>query len=165
MPFLIFVNCKGPYLCPCFGIAFRQLGVIPRTRNKFNEITVVAECYLITNQVKNKESKKLPFRICLPVKLAGGSMSIENGKKFFVSNLQHCQFKQDGWKTFSMKVSWTWNCSQIFRKFSYRENKLLFWMILNKTPAHLKNLGNNIYTRKSYSTNIYLFKVNDRSNS
>ena len=105
LPFLIFVNCKDPYLCPCFGIAFRQLGVIPRTRNKFNEITVVAECYLITNQVKNKESKKLPFRICLPVKLAGGSMSIENGKKFFVSNLQHCQFKQDGWKTFSMKVS------------------------------------------------------------
>ena len=105
LPFLIFVNCKGPYLCPCFGIAFRQLGVIPRTRNKFNEITVVAECYLITNQVKNKESKKLPFRICLTVKLAGGRMSIENGKKFFVSNLQHCQFKQDGWKTFSMKVS------------------------------------------------------------
>ena len=105
LPFLIFVNCKDPYLCPCFGIAFRQLGVIPRTRNKFNEITVVAECYLITNQVKNKESKKLPLRICLPVKLAGGRMSIDNGKKFFVSNLQHCQFKQDGWKTFSMKVS------------------------------------------------------------
>ena len=105
LPFLIFVNCKGPYLCPCFGIAFRQLGVIPRTRNEFNEITVVAECYLITNQVKTKESKKLPFRICLPVKLAGRRMSIKNGKKFFVSNLQHCQFKQDGWKTFSMKAS------------------------------------------------------------
>ena len=67
LPFLTFVNYEGPYLaegllhnlCPCFDIAFAQLGVIPRTRNKFVEILAVAECYLITNHVKKKkESKK-----------------------------------------------------------------------------------------------------------
>ena len=44
-----------------------QLGVIPRTRNKFVEIVAVAERYLIITHVKNKESKKQPFRIWLPV--------------------------------------------------------------------------------------------------
>ena len=72
------MNYEGPYfaeglllkLYPCFDIAFAQLGVIPRTRNKFVEIVAVTESYLITNHVKNKESKKQSFRICLPVTLA-----------------------------------------------------------------------------------------------
>ena len=64
-------------LCPCFDIAFAQLGVIPRTRNKFVEIVAVAERYLIPNHVWNKESKKKPFKIFLPVKLADGRMSMK----------------------------------------------------------------------------------------
>ena len=43
-------------LCPSFDIPFAQLGLILRTRNKFVEIVAVAECYLIINHVKNKES-------------------------------------------------------------------------------------------------------------
>ena len=37
--------------------------------------------------------------------------------------------------------------------------------MLNRTSDHLQTLGNNIYIRKSSSTNIYLFKVNNRSTS
>ena len=36
---------------------------------------------------------------------------------------------------------------------------LLFRIMFNKASAHLWTLGNNIYTRKSSSTKIYLFKV------
>ena len=72
------MNYEGPYfaegfllkLYPCFDIALAELGVIPRTRNKFVEIVAVAESYLIINNVKNKESKKQSFQICLAVKLA-----------------------------------------------------------------------------------------------
>ena len=46
-------------LRPCFEIAFAQLEVIPRTKNKFAETVAVAEYYLITNHVKI--SKKQPF--------------------------------------------------------------------------------------------------------
>ena len=53
-----------------FDIAFAQLRVIPRTRNKFVEVVAVAKHDFIIAHVKNKESKKHPFRICLPVKLA-----------------------------------------------------------------------------------------------
>ena len=61
LTFLTFVNYEGRYfaegfllnLLPCFDIAFAQLGVIPRTKNKFVEILAVEECYLITNHVKN----------------------------------------------------------------------------------------------------------------
>ena len=56
----------------------------------------------------------------------------EKEKTFFVPNLQDFQFGQDGWKTFFMKISWIWTCVQIFRKFSYWENMLLFWIMLNK---------------------------------
>ena len=73
--------------------------------NKFLEIVVVTECYVITNHVKNEESNKQLFQICLPVKLAEGRMSMKKGKKFFLANLQHFQFRQDGWKTFFMKIS------------------------------------------------------------
>ena len=52
----------------CFNIVFAQLGVIPRTRNKFVEIVAVTDCYLTTNHVKIKESKKQPSRITLPLK-------------------------------------------------------------------------------------------------
>ena len=40
---------------------------MPRTRNKFVEIATIAERYLIITHAKKKESKKKPFRICLPV--------------------------------------------------------------------------------------------------
>ena len=46
---------------------FAQLEVIPKTRNKLVEIVAVAERYLIITHVKNKESKKQPFRTCLSV--------------------------------------------------------------------------------------------------
>ena len=47
-------------LCRCFDIAFAfaQLGVIPTTRNKFDEIAAAAECYLITDHVKNLAIEK-----------------------------------------------------------------------------------------------------------
>ena len=88
LPFLTFVNFKGPYLaegflhnlCPCFDIEFARLGIIPTTKNKFVEIVAIAECYLVTNHVKNKESKKQPFRICLPAKLADRRMLIKRNK-------------------------------------------------------------------------------------
>ena len=69
-------------LCPCFDIAFAQLGATPRTRNRFDEIVTVSECYLISNHVKNKESKKQLFQICLPMKLADGRMSMKKEQKF-----------------------------------------------------------------------------------
>ena len=69
-------------LLPCFDIAFAQLGIIPKTKNKFVEIVAVAECCLITNHVK----KKQPFQIWVPVKLADGRMSVkketEMGKRY-----------------------------------------------------------------------------------
>ena len=79
------MNYEGPYfvegslhkLCPCFDIVFAQLKVIPRTRNQHVEIVAVAGCYLIITHVKNKESKKQPFRICLSVKLADERMTIK----------------------------------------------------------------------------------------
>ena len=79
------MNYEGPYfvkgslhkLCPCFDIVFAQTGVIPRTRNRFIEIVAVAKCYLIMTHAKNTESKKQPFRICLPVKLADERMTIK----------------------------------------------------------------------------------------
>ena len=72
LTFLTFVNYEGPYfaegfllnLRPCFAITFAQLGFIPRTENKFVEIAAVADCYLITNHVKNmKEAavSNMPF--------------------------------------------------------------------------------------------------------
>ena len=40
----------------CYDIVFAQLGVIPRTRNKFVEIVAVAERYLIITHAKKKEA-------------------------------------------------------------------------------------------------------------
>ena len=41
----------------------------------------IGECYLITNHVKNKESKKQPFRTCLPARLADRIMLMKREKK------------------------------------------------------------------------------------
>ena len=56
LSFLTFGNYESPYLAEgffatfvCFGIAFSQLGVVPRTRNKLDVIVAVTECCLITN--------------------------------------------------------------------------------------------------------------------
>ena len=76
--FLILVNYEGPYLVerfhhnlrPCLDIAFAELEVITRTRNKFVGRVAVAECFLIVSYVKNKESNKQPFRIYLTAKSA-----------------------------------------------------------------------------------------------
>ena len=97
LDFLTFVKYEGPYfaegfllnLCPSFDLAFAQLGVILRTRNKFVAIVAAAECYFVTNQVKNKESKKQLLQICLPVKLADGGMSMkkENNSLYLISNI------------------------------------------------------------------------------
>ena len=62
-----------------------------------------------------------------------------------------------------MKIIWIRTCSQIFKKFSYGEDLLLFWMMLNIAFGHLQALGNNIYTRNSSPANIYLFKINIRN--
>ena len=174
LTFLTFVNCKSPYLaegfhhqnlCPCFDIVFVQLGVIPQTRSKFVEIVAAGECYLVTTHIKNKESQKQLILICPSLKLADGRMSRNKEKKIFVLNLQYCQFVLDSWKnrTLFMKTRWIWTSSQMFRKFSYWKNLLLFSVMLNKASADLQTLGNNIYTKKSSTTNIYLFKDNNRN--
>ena len=62
------MNYEGPYfaegfllnLRSCFDIAFMQLGVIPRTKNKFVEIAGVAECYLITNHGEDIKEAAVP---------------------------------------------------------------------------------------------------------
>ena len=64
-------------------------------------------------------------------------------------------------ESFSGKISWTWTCGQRSRKFSYWENLLLFWIMLNKASAHLYALGKNIYTRKNSLTSIYQFIMNN----
>ena len=89
LPFLTFMNYKGPYfvdgflhnLCPCFKIAFAELRVISRTRNKFVEIVTVAKYCL--NDVKNKEPKKQPFWIFPPVKLSNRRMSLNKEENSF----------------------------------------------------------------------------------
>ena len=94
--FLTFVNCEGPYLvegflhnlCSCFNIVLSQLGNIMRTRNKFVEIVAASElrhCYLIINsEIKGVAvptmSSDYVFRLCLPVKLADGTMTIKKDK-------------------------------------------------------------------------------------
>ena len=52
---------------PCFNIVFARLGVIPRARNRFAEVVAAAERYLIITHVKNVQSNKQSFRICLPI--------------------------------------------------------------------------------------------------
>ena len=74
LTFLTLVNCKGPYLsegflhnlCQCLNIVYAQLGVIPRTRNKFAEIVVVAERYLIITHVKVKNQRSSRSEYAFP---------------------------------------------------------------------------------------------------
>ena len=95
LTFTAFVNYEGPYfaegfllnLRPCFDIAFAQLGVIPRTTNKFVEIAAAAECYLITNHVKN--IKEAAVRNMTSCKTSWWKNVSEKGKKLFTLNLQH----------------------------------------------------------------------------
>ena len=76
-----------------FGIAFAQLGVIPRAKNKFVGIVAAAECYLI-NHLKN--IKEAAFPNMTSCKISWWKNVSEKGKKFFALNLQHFQFEQDG---------------------------------------------------------------------
>ena len=79
-----------------FDIAFVQFIVISRINNKLVEIVAVAECYLIVNHVKKYQRTDI-FRICLPVKLADGRISVKKEKNYsHWLNLQHFQFGQDG---------------------------------------------------------------------
>ena len=93
--YLCQLNYEGPNsaegflqnLFSCYVIAFAQLGVIPRTRNKFDKIVAVAECYLFTNHLKNEESKRQLFQKRILVKLADGRMPVKKETKFFILNL------------------------------------------------------------------------------
>ena len=51
--------------CSCFDLEFVQLGVIPKTRNKFVEIVAVAESYLIITylKIKNKISSHSEYNM------------------------------------------------------------------------------------------------------
>ena len=59
---------------------------------------------------------------------------------------------------FSEKRSWIWTCSEISRKFRLLRKSAT---ILNEASSYLYTLGNDIYTGKNSSTNIYLFRVNN----
>ena len=109
-------------LRPCFDIVFAQLGIIPRTKNKFVEIVAVAECYLITNHVKNiKEAAVLNMPSC---KISWWKNVSEKGKTFFALNLQHFSLgklagKPFSWKyvEYQLKVKYLGN--YVFEKFCY----------------------------------------------
>ena len=96
LPFSTLVNCKVPYqgivhdLYLCFDIVFAQLAVIPRIRSKFIEIVAVVERYWVITRVKNKESKKQPFCICLPAIICFSWSKNKNKKirNFFVPSLK-----------------------------------------------------------------------------
>ena len=62
---------------------------------RFVEIVAVAERYLIITHVKNKESKKQPFRICLHVIICLSCWKNINKKErnLFVPSLQYCQIR------------------------------------------------------------------------
>ena len=97
-------------------------------------------CYLIITHVKNGESKKQSFWICLSVIICLKLMKVYQYESISIKKEQissylvfkYCQFGQDGWKsrTFFMSSNWRWTCSQIFRKFRRSENLQLFWMML-----------------------------------
>ena len=55
--------------------------------NKFVEIIAAAERDFIIAHIKNKESKKQPFQICFPVKLANGRMSIKKRCLYLIYNI------------------------------------------------------------------------------
>ena len=59
---------------------------------------------------------------------------------------------------FSGKRSWIWTCSEISRKFRLLKKSAT---ILKEVSCYLFTFGNDIYTGKNSSTNIYLFRVNN----
>ena len=148
LPFLTFVNCKGPHrrtssqhwsmlrYCVC---AIRN-----HPKNK-EQVCWNSSCYRAllnyNSHKKNKELKKQPFRICLSVVIyLSWWKNISKKKEIsFLPSLQYCQFGQYGWKsrTFFMKISRSWTCRQLIRKFSYCKNLWLFWLMLNTAFAHL----------------------------
>ena len=111
------LSCRGiSWPFSMFDIVFAQVGVIPTIRNKFVEIVVAVERYLIIAHVKNKESKKRPFWISLPVKLADRKMSVKKEKNCPCLNHNIVSLGKMAGK---------------IEPFSYWENLPLFWMMLN----------------------------------
>ena len=161
------MNFEGPYfperhlhnLCPCFDIVFVELWVITRTGNTFVEIVAVSGRYLIINSgIKEAPVPNMPSR-----KISWWKNANKKEKKFFYLIYNIVGLSKMAGKTefLSGKISWIWSYSQTSRRFSYWENLLLFWMILNKASAHLYTFANNIYTRRNFSTKIDLFIVNN----
>ena len=78
--------------CPCFDIVFAQLGVIPRTRNNFVEVTAAVEYYFIITHVKKKRIKE----VAVPnVIICCWKTINKKERNFFVPNLQHFHFELD----------------------------------------------------------------------
>ena len=112
------MNCKGPHLAerflhnlyPCFYLLFAQLVVIPKTRIKFYGNSNCYRALLNYNSCKKskiKEEAALNIPFC---KISWWKNVNKKGKKFFLLNIQYCQFEQDSWKnrTLFMKKSWIW---------------------------------------------------------
>ena len=86
--------------------------------------------YKIKKKIKESGIPKIPS-----VKLTDGKISTKNQEKIYlylVYNNDSLNKIAGKVKPLSWKIGWTWTCSEIFRKFSYWENVLLFWMMLNK---------------------------------
>ena len=111
---------------PCLDIAFAQLGVIKRTKNKFVEIVAAAECYLIANNIKNIKEAAIPnIPSC---KISWWKNVSEKGKKLLALNLKHFQFGQD----FQLLKNMIFNDNVIFNAITHM---LYFSHLCNKkTP-------------------------------
>ena len=87
-------------------------------------------------------------------KIRWWKMSMKKEKNFFVPNLQHFQFGQDGWKTFFIKISWIWTCSQIFRKF-----KEEMYNTMNLLSVHIYSKIIFLLNKYTYTAHQYWGKV------
>ena len=120
-------------------------------------MAAVAERYLIVTHIKNKESKKRPFRICLSVILCLSSWKNINkkGRNFFVTSWQYSQFGQDGRKKRTFSERWDEYEIPVKNLENLAIEKICCYLalILNKASAHLYTLNNNVYTRKSSPDN------------
>ena len=94
-----------------FDIVFAQVGVIPTIRKR----------YLVIAHVKNEESKKRPFWINLPVKLADRKMSVKKEKNCPCLNYNIVSLGKMAGTRQNLETE----------PFSYWENLPLFWMMLN----------------------------------
>ena len=141
LPFLAFLKSEGPSSQPLLMFWHYVFAITSYPKNK--EQVCWSSCrwrvVFNYNSCKNYESKKQPFQIYFPIKLADKSISIKKEKlpSYLVHNIVGLK-KMDG-KTeqFSWKIALNWTCSQIFRKYSYLENLLLSWVMLKKASAHL----------------------------